>query len=63
MKKTVQEDLQDIYRLSGELEKLAEKLSMTPGNKETLSLFGTILDTAHKLRLAADNLWKDAEEQ
>ena len=52
-----------LLNISGDLEKLAEKIITSSEDEESLRLYGTILDSAHKLRSAAESLWKDAQEQ
>ena len=63
MEKTKREQIRKLLSLSKDLEELAEKFAADADNDETLKLFGTVLDTAHKLRVSVQDLWKDTDEQ
>ncbi len=60
---TKKENIYKLLRMSGELEQLAEKLIATSDDEETLKLYGTVLDSAHKLRAAVKDLWGNSQEQ
>ena len=49
--------------MSGDLEQLAERLIASSDDAETLKLYGTVLDSAHKLRIAVKDLWDDSDDQ
>ena len=63
MEETKRKQIRKLLSLSKDLEKLAEEFAAESDNAETLKLFGTVLDTAHKLRISVQDLWKDTEEQ
>lgn len=56
-------DIQKLLNISGDLEKLAKKFVLNADDEESLRVSGTILDSAHRLRKAAENIWKYATEQ
>lgn len=61
--KTNKKNINKLLRMSGDLEQLAERLITTSDDAETLKLYGTVLDSAHKLRVAVKDLWEDSDEQ
>ena len=60
---TKKENINKLLRMSGDLEQLAERLIASSDDAETLKLYGTVLDSAHKLRIAVKDLWDDSDDQ
>ena len=60
---TKKENINKLLRMSGDLEQLAERLIAASDDAETLKLYGTVLDSAHKLRAAVKDLWENSQEQ
>ena len=60
---TKEVNIKKLFRISGDLEKLAEKFVESSEDEESLRLYGTILDSAYKLRVAAVRISKDAKGQ
>lgn len=56
-------NIKKLLSISGDLEKLAQRFVANSDDEESLRLYGMILDSAYKLRIAAEGLWKDAAEQ
>ena len=44
-------NIKELFKISGELEKLAEKFLENSEDEKSLRLYGTLLDSAYKLGL------------
>ena len=55
--------LKKLFRISGDLEKLAEEFVESSEDEESLKLFGTLLDSAYRLRIAAASISRHTHEQ
>ena len=55
-------NIKELLTITKDLERLAEKLVVSSEDKHTLRLYGMILDSAYKLRIAAESAWEKAAE-
>jgi hypothetical protein len=63
MKDNSDTSVKDLLDLSELLTKLAERFALNTDDEKSLILYGTVLDSAYKLRVTAEKLWSDATEQ
>ena len=63
MEEAKRKQIKKLLSLSKDLEKLAEEFAAESDHEDAVKLFGTVLETAHKLRASVQDLWKDSEEQ
>lgn len=59
---TKEVNIKKLFRISGDLEALAQKLVENSEDEESLKLYGTVLDSAYKLRVAAKNVSRVGNE-
>lgn len=55
--------VKDLLDLSEQLIKLAERYALETDDNKSLIFYGTVLDSAYKLRATAEKLWSSATEQ